>query len=388
MRMNDRILAVDDHLDNLQILKELLEDEFTVRCVHSGPEALRVAPMFRPNLILLDVMMPDLDGNQTCRLLRALPQLAEAKIVMLSARSELNDRLKAYDVGAVDYIAKPFDDREVLAKVRAWMQMVHREQMNEIWQEAEQAAVATGSALVTLTAFRDTETPGHLFRIRWYAHALAEQLAVAGPYQDEIGNTFLERLQRASPLHDIGKVGMEAVMSKTGPLVDADWKLVRQHTVVGSNILMRAAESFPQSDYLSMAADIARHHHERWDGTGYPEGLSGTSIPLAARIVAVADAFDAFTLTQDATGAMSVVQAAEKITAEAGHRFDPAIVNAFRIRCDDFFQARERFADGYPFANDSGLVGAAIVDMCVHSNMDHIEHLMMEAGVGSVCEAV
>ena len=182
MHLNDRILAIDDHVDNLIILEELLGADYTVRCVGSGDEALRVAPQFQPNLVLLDVMMPGLNGNDTCDLLRATPGLNAAKIVMVSARSEVKDRLAAYNVGAVDYITKPFHDQEVLAKVRTWMRMVHSEQVDEIWQEVEKTRDAVGTTLAKLASFRDTETGDHLFRLRWYSHALAEQLATAGPY--------------------------------------------------------------------------------------------------------------------------------------------------------------------------------------------------------------
>src|SRR2546430_1630127 len=147
MHLNDRILAIDDRVDNLMILEELLGADYTIRCVSSGEEALRVAPQFQPNLVLLDVMMPGLNGNDTCDLLRAIPGLNAAKIIMVSARGDVKDRLAAYDVGAVDYITKPFHDQEVLAKVRTWMRMVHSERVDEIWQEVEKTRDAVGTAL-------------------------------------------------------------------------------------------------------------------------------------------------------------------------------------------------------------------------------------------------
>src|ERR1700730_16841931 len=171
MHLNDRILAVDDHWDNLLILEELLGTEYTIRCVSSGEEALRVAPEFQPNLILLDVMMPGLNGNETCELLRQIPGVNAARIIMVSARGELRDRLTAYEAGPVDYITKPFHDQEVLAKVRTWMRMIHSERVEEILDEVEKTRDVVGMALVTLASFRDTETGDHLFRIRWYSQA-------------------------------------------------------------------------------------------------------------------------------------------------------------------------------------------------------------------------
>ena len=228
--------------------------------------------------------MPGLNGINACALLRLIPELSATKIVMVSACADVKDRLAAYNVGAVDYITKPFNDQEVLAKVRTWMQMVHSQQVDEIWQEVEKTRDAVGMALVNLASFRDTETGNHLFRMRWYSHALAEQLAVSGPYREQVDETFLRQLYRASPLHDIGKVGIEdAILRKPGSLTDAEYEKIKQHPVIGGDILAQAAAKLPHADYLWMAVDIARYHHERFDGCGYPARLAGIGIPLATR---------------------------------------------------------------------------------------------------------
>ena len=306
MQFKDQILVVDDHADNRAILEELLGDAYTVISAASGEEALRVAREVRPHLVLLDVMMPGLNGIQTCRMLREQTETRDVKIIMLSARSELSDRLKAYDVGAVDYIAKPFNDQEVLVKVRPWMQMVYKQQVEDIWRNAEKMRDSVRSTIVTLVDFQHTETGDHLFRIRWYATALAEQLAVAGPYSMQIDETFLRQLYRASPLHDVGKVAIDdTILHKPSPLTDYDFEALKQHTVFGGDLLSRAASNLHNADYLSMAIDIARHHHERFDGSGYPDGLAGADIPLAARIVAVVDTFDALDFRTPSFGCSS-----------------------------------------------------------------------------------
>ena len=170
----------------------------------------------------------------------------------------MKDRLAAYDVGAVDYITKPFHDQEVLAKVRTWMRMVHSEQVDEIWREVEKTRDAVGMALVKLASFRDTETGDHLFRLRWYSHLLAEQLATMGPYRRQIDETFLEQLYRASPLHDIGKMGIDdAILGKLGPLTAAEFEAIKRHAVIGGDILAQATIHLPHADYLKMAVDIA-----------------------------------------------------------------------------------------------------------------------------------
>jgi putative two-component system response regulator len=371
MNLNDRILAIDDNVDNLMILEELLGGDYTVLCVASGEEALRVAPEFQPNLVLLDVMMPGLNGNDTCELLRAKSGLRCAKVIMVSARGDVTDRLAAYDVGAVDYITKPFHEQEVLAKVRTWMRMIHSQQVDEILEEVEQTRDVVGTALVTLASFRDTETGDHLFRIRWYSHALAEHLSVVGPYRHQIDETFLEQLYRASPLHDIGKVGIDdAILRKPGPLTQAEFETIKRHAVIGGDILAEAAAKLPHADYLQMAVEIARHHHERFDGSGYPEGLCELDIPLSARIVSVADVFDALTSRRVYKPAISVTEAAQIIEAGAGSQFDPEIVSAFQSRLEDFRQVQGRCASGAAM-NDNDLVGASACDV---SSVDHIEH--------------
>ncbi len=375
MHFNDRILVIDDKADNLMILEELLGADYTVQCANSGEEALRVAPQFQPNLVLLDVMMPGLNGNDTCDLLRLIPEMSAAKIIMVSARHELQDRLTAYDVGAVDYIRKPFHDQEVLAKVRTWMQMIHSQHVEAIIREVDRTRDVVGTALVTLASFRDTETGDHLFRMRWYSHALAEQLAVSGPYCAQIDETFLQQLYRASPLHDIGKVGIDdAILRKPGPLTESEFESIKKHSAIGGDILAQAAAKLPHADYLKMAIDIARHHHERFDGSGYPDGLAGADIPLAARIVSVADVFDALTSRRVYKLAIPVPDAAAIIEANSGSQFDPSVVDAFRSRLEEFGQARGRYANGVPAADDD-LVGAGTHEQIHFRNVDHIEHM-------------
>jgi putative two-component system response regulator len=376
MRLNDRILAVDDSASNLLILQRLLGDTYTVMCVDSGAEALRVAPKFRPDLVLLDVIMPGIDGNQTCRLLHEHPELRDTKIVMVSARSELQSRLTAYDVGAMDYITKPFDNQEVLAKVRAWLHMVYKEQVNELLCDAEKTREVVGFALVTLTSFRDTETGAHLLRIRWYSQALAEQLLVAGPYCAEIDERFLRHLYRASPLHDIGKVAIDdAILRKPGPLTPREFAVMTQHTTIGGDILSQAETRLASPDYVKMAADIARHHHERFDGSGYPDKLSGMGIPLAARIVSVADAFDALTSDRVYKRAVSVDEAVKIIRDCAGTQFDPVIVEALRVRRDDFRRAQAKFLHDALASQGQNSTLGTLDNMCNENDAEHIEYV-------------
>jgi putative two-component system response regulator len=192
-------------------------------------------------------------------------------------------------------------------------------------------------ALLKTASFRDMETGEHLIRIRIYSSAIAMQLSVEGPYRSEIDRDFKSQLFRASPLHDIGKVGIaDAILRKPGALTDAEFEAMKQHTVIGAEVLQQAAKKMPRADYLRMAVEVARHHHERFDGSGYPDGLAGAKIPLCARIVAAADALDALTSKRVYKAAKPIDEALQIIEASAGTHFDPTIVDALRKRIDVF----------------------------------------------------
>lgn len=360
MALKGRVLAVDDNRDNLLVLEEILVPEYTVMCVTSGEDALQCARSFLPDVVLLDVLMPGINGIETCRSLRAMPELKGTRIAMLSAKNQLRDRLAAYDVGAIDYLAKPFSHFEVVAKVNAWFSLVQKEKLDEIWQEAETAKGAVGTAMLGLASFRDTETGDHLFRVRLYAQLLAMELQRMGPYREWIDDTFLKELYLSTPLHDIGKVAInDAILRKPGPLTTEEFQIMKTHTVVGSQLLRAAAEKLPSARYLTMAAEVARHHHERFDGSGYPDGLSGQTIPLSARILCIADVFDALTSKRPYKNAISVSEAARIILEESGEQFDPAVVAAFKACLEDFHSA-QRNADSIA-ENDLALSITAII---------------------------
>jgi putative two-component system response regulator len=347
MQTDKRILIVDDDQNNLEILDELLGGRFFTRCVSDPAAATSVAQQLHPDIILLDVAMPGLDGLELCRRIKSQAGLASTKVILLSAHASVAHRLAGYEAGAVDYITKPFDHDEVIAKVSAWMRMVYHEQMAVIERDVEEARDACGTALVSLARFRDTETGAHLFRMRWYSLSIAEHMASDGQFADTITEAFLHDLYRASPLHDVGKVAIDdAILKKPGPLTAAEFDAMKQHTVVGEAILRQAAARVPHATYLQMAADIARSHHERIDGTGYPDGLRGVQIPLAARIVALADVFDALTSKRVYKAASPVDEAVRLIDSSNGIAFDPSVVAAFHARLNDLCAAKERFDGG------------------------------------------
>jgi putative two-component system response regulator len=380
MHFNNRVLAVDDNVDNLLLVEACLRDAFEVRVATNGQEALSVALEFLPNVILLDLVMPGLDGRETCRVLRSHPELRNSKIVMLSGRSDITERLAAYEVGAVDYIAKPFDLREIIAKVGTWTDMIHKQEVEAIWDDLEQTRNGIGLTLTSLVEFRDTETGDHLFRMRLYSQMLAEQLATASPYAEQVDQIFLHRLYRASPLHDIGKVAIDdAILRKPGRLTNAEFEIIKRHTVIGCDILSRAATDLPSADYFGMAMAIARHHHERYDGTGYPDGLTGQSIPLAARIVSVADVFDALTSDRVYRTAITPEEGARTIEEGLGWQFDPVLVQAFVTRFDEIRQAWQRFWEKDHGRQKLNSSAGSVADPNALRTRDHLEYAAIES---------
>ncbi len=372
--MDKTILIVDDDELNLAILEEGLADHYTLVQARDGAEALEVFEAQRPALVLMDIMMPRMDGYEATRRIRLTEHGADVNIILVSAKASTGERVKGYEAGADDYIIKPFDEEELLAKVRVQMRL--REALCDL---AEARARLTDDNLVlceTVTAqsreivdsrdlivfalanladSRDPETGAHLERIREYCRILAEHLAEHGPYVDDIDTAFIDQIYQASPLHDIGKVGIpDAILLKPGRLSEREFELMKQHSLIGARALQEVAGHGGQSGFLSMAMDIARDHHERWDGSGYPYGLSGADIPLSARIAAVADVFDALTSVRVYKAAFTMEVARTMIENDAGTHFDPAIVEAFTARFDDFVATYERIGDQAAFSSARG----------------------------------
>jgi len=364
---DQRVLIVDDSPINVEILETLLRDEYQVEVAASGDECLAKVRDFSPDLVLLDVMMPGLDGYETCRRIKSGPLGGFTQVILVSGKALTEDRLKGYQVGADDYVTKPFDHEEMLAKVSIHFRM--RRTTVDLWsanakmqkfnaelehlvhdRTAELTAIRDVAvfALGKLAESRDPETGEHLERMRNYSRILAEQLGRAGPCTDQITRQFVDDIYRASPLHDIGKVGIpDAILLKPGRLTRSEFEIMKRHCEIGAASPEQAARQGQCGSFLPMAVDIARFHHERLDGSGYPHGLSGSDIPLAARIVALADVFDALTSVRVYKTASEPEAASRMIEEEEGEHFDPAVVAAFRAGYDDFlkFCAAREFAE-------------------------------------------
>ena len=349
MDSKGRILIVDDNAMNVDILRRILRKEYDLETAANGADCLAKIPAFQPQLVLLDIMMPGIDGYETCRRIKSSAVGPFVQVILVSGKGSTAERLQGYAAQADDYVVKPFDHDEMLSKARVHLrlartqgQLAAAKQELEIYANDLEQLVArrtqqwaatqdmTVFALAQLTDSRDPETGEHISRIRYYAQTLAEELQCNGPYRAMIGDRFLEDLYRGSPLHDIGKVAVpDAILQKPGKLTPQEFEQIKLHVLVGGDTLENARNYVGRGTFMDMAADIARYHHERYDGSGYCAGLQGQAIPLAARIVALADVYDALTSPRIYKPAYAPDYARQIIRDESGAHFDPAVVDAF-----------------------------------------------------------
>jgi putative two-component system response regulator len=305
-----RLLLVDDEPTNLHVLRQILGDTYRLQFATDGAKALHLVQQQKPDLILLDIMMPQLSGYDVCRQLKADPHTSSIPVIFVSALSEMGDEAEGFEVGAVDYIIKPVRAPVVRARVRTHLSLVAADALRatrlHIIQRLGRAA-----------EYKDNETGMHVLRMSHFAQALAIAIGCSEMWADD--------LLHAAPMHDVGKIGIpDAVLLKPGPLSDSEWHTMRLHPAIGAEII-----GDHDSPILQMARSISLTHHEKWDGSGYPAGLRGEDIPLAARIVALADVFDALTSERPYKRAWSIDDALAHICAQAGKHFDPELVPVF-----------------------------------------------------------
>lgn len=355
------VLVVDDVPDNLLVVSDLLREAgYAVRAANSGPVALRYAVQPpQPDLILLDIMMPGMDGFEVLRRLRADQATSEIPVIFLSARGDDTDQEHGLAAGAADYLSKPIRPLVALARVRTQIEArrarrmlreENRQLAHEVVERMTEGLLARRvgfRALAHLAELRDPETGNHILRTQGYVHELAEELRRRASYTGELDDHMIELLSESAPLHDIGKVGIpDSILLKPGPLTPEEWKVMRTHTTLGAHAIEAAEHDIGHSvDFLTIAHQIALSHHERWDGAGYPQGLAGEQIPLAARIMAVADVFDALISPRVYKRALGADEAFRIIVGDAGTRFDPAIVEAFRGCYDRLLAIARTYAE-------------------------------------------
>lgn len=337
------ILIVDDTPENLRILWELLRSEgYNVRAVSDGAAAVEAATSSPPDLILLDIVMPTMDGFEVCRRFKLDPRLRDVPVIFLSALDDVGDKVRAFTAGGVDYIAKPFQFPEVRMRVETHLRLrrlqveleAHNRHLvdlvSEQVREISDSQMATIFALAKLAESRDGETGKHIERVQLYCRLLAVTLAEQSAHAGRIEESFIENMFLASPLHDIGKVAIrDHILLKQGELTPTEFDEMKMHTTLGAQTLEAVRTRYPRNEFLRLGIEIARCHHERWDGNGYPAGLAGTDIPLSARIMAVADSYDAARSRRCYKPALSHPECRSALTLRNRTYFDPDVLAAF-----------------------------------------------------------
>ena len=346
------ILIVDDLPENLSVLGSLLQGAgYRVKVANAGHVALRLAEQSpKPSLILLDVMMPDMDGHEVLRLLRGNDATRDIPVIFLTAMNAGEDEERAFDAGIADYLLKPIKPAVVLARVRSqllvrqarhWLQDQNLALEAEIarrMQENEMIQAVSIRALAHLAETRDNETGNHVQRTQSYVRLLATRLSTHPRFAATLTNKYIEILARSAPLHDIGKVGIpDHILLKPGRLTPEEWEIMKTHTTLGCDAITRAESDIDASvEFLLQAKEIVRWHHERWDGKGYPDSLAGEQIPISARLMAVADVFDALISKRVYKEAFSFEKVRQIISDERGRQFDPDVTDAFISGCEEF----------------------------------------------------
>ena len=361
------ILIVDDAPENLMVLTDLLTPTYRVLAAQGGEKCLRIATgSARPDLILLDVMMPDMDGYEVLRRLQSDPSTSSIPVVLLTALSDPRSEEQGLALGATDYITKPINPAIVQARVRTQLEAKQARdglQSQNALLEAEVARRMTENdliqqasirALAHLAEIRDPETGNHILRTQLYVRQLAIGLASHPRFTNTLTPAYIELLSRSAPLHDIGKVGIpDQILLKPGKLTPEEWPVMRTHAKLGSDAIEEAERDIEQPlAFLTLAKEIAHWHHEKWDGSGYPDGLNGDAIPVSARLMALADVFDALISARVYKPAMSYQQARSLILEGCGLHFDPDVVAAFIEHFEQFIAIAERYRDDHEVPHD------------------------------------
>ncbi len=363
------LLLVDDAPENLMVLSQALADRYRVKAAKDGLGALQIAAADpAPDLILLDIVMPGIDGFEVCRRLKSDPATAGIPILFLTAKTDSEDEQRGFELGAVDYISKPISPPLVRARVKAQLQIkasadflknqnqfLEREVMRRTHEVRAIQDVAV-LAVASLAETRDNETGNHIRRTQFYVRNLATHLQDHPRFKTELDEGTIDLLFKSAPLHDIGKVGIpDRILLKPGRLIPDEFEIMKTHTTLGFESITQAEQRLGSSvDFLRYAKEIALSHQEKWDGSGYPQARSGGDIPLSARLMAVADVYDALISRRVYKPAFPQETSIAIMREGRGSHFDPDILDAFLGHTDEFKAIAERFAD-----NDTEIAAAA-----------------------------
>jgi putative two-component system response regulator len=354
------LLVVDDTPDNLMLMTDLLKDRYRVKAANSGEKAMRVLQGDTlPDLILLDIMMPGMSGHEVAQRLKRDPRTRDIPIIFLTAMAGTDDEIHGLELGAVDYITKPIRPALVLARVDTQLKLKAakdflRDQNDYLEKEVQRRTreviaiqdVAI-QAMASLAETRDNETGNHIRRTQHYIKVLAEHLREHPRFSLFLSEETIELLFKSAPLHDIGKIGIpDHILLKPGRFTEEEFEIMKTHTTLGRDAIQHAEDALGiRVDFLNLAKEIAYSHQEKWDGSGYPQGLAADDIPISARLMAVADVYDALISRRVYKSGMPHEQAVEIIRQGRGSHFDPDICDAFLACVEQFRAVAERFAD-------------------------------------------
>jgi len=340
-----RILVVDDNLAILKQISSYLADDYEVSLAKSGPLALQICVKEKPDLILLDVEMSDMDGFGVMARLRENPYLDRIPVIFLTANHSVEVEIRALESGARDFIMKPVEKSILLHRIELHLRFASYQAQTEQTVMTLSDSIATSFA--EMIECRDENTGGHVIRTSKYVDVLGKELIKQGLFPDELNPAELQMMVRAAPLHDIGKIAIsDRILLKVGRLDDMEFAAIKCHSEIGAAILKRMYQRMPAQHYLRYASLIAGSHHERYDGKGYPQGLTGENIPLCGRIMAVADVYDALIDNRVYRGSMGHIQASNIIFENSGTHFDPRIVESFKNTQNQIVETFNAYREG------------------------------------------
>jgi putative two-component system response regulator len=336
--MKQSVLIVDDTTENIDVLEAILSDEYKIKAATRGRIALRIAEKAQPDIILLDIMMPEMDGYEVCKKLKENPLTSHIPVIFVTAMNEEKDEAQGFTMGAVDYVTKPVSPVIVKARLRTHLALSNQQreldkQVKEKTSELEKSRLDLVQRLGRAAEYKDNETGLHVVRMSKYCKLIAAEYGLSDKEADLI--------ELAAPMHDVGKIGIEdRILKKPGKLDSDEWSKMQEHSMIGSEIL-----GIHNDDLLDAASIMALQHHEKWNGKGYPNGLKKDEIHLYARIVAVADVFDALTSKRPYKDPWPTEKAINLIQEERGEHFDPIVVDAFMEVKDEIIEIMEQFSD-------------------------------------------
>jgi putative two-component system response regulator len=361
MMEKQTVLIVDDAPENLALMSSVLKDRYKIKMADNGQRALKLALTgTSPDIILLDIMMPVMDGYEACTLLKANPATRDIPVIFLTAKTEMEDEMHGFELGAVDYITKPISPPVVMARVQTHLQLKRVRDFLKNQNEFLEAEVArrtkevvavqdvTILAMASLAETRDNETGNHIRRTQHYVKTLAEKLRNLPRFSHYLDDDkTIDLLFKSAPLHDIGKVGIpDHILLKPGRLNEEEFEIMKTHTTLGRDAIHEAEQRLGfDLPFLTIAKEVAYSHHEKWNGTGYPEGLSGDDIPVSGRLMAIADVYDALISKRVYKEGMQHEKAVRIIVEGKESHFDPDMVDAFVEIADEFRAIAEQYAD-------------------------------------------